>query len=208
MLKGIKNIIFDLGGVVLNIDYFAAVKAFEGYGIKAFDAHYSQMKQSPLFDDFEIGKVTPCQFRKAMRTHVDASLTDFRINKAWNAIILDFPPERIAFLDQIKNNYRTFLLSNTNKIHYNLYQKALKKQGYPNGLDDLFEKTYFSFKVGLRKPDAAIFNQLIHNEGILPEETLFIDDTFMHIETAQSLGFRTYHLNPKTEDISSLLKTE
>ena len=116
--NGIKNIIFDLGGVILDIDYNLTVKAFEKLGIPNFKAQYSKMSQSNLFDNIETGKINPEEFRNLIRVVAEKDVTDAEIDHAWNALILHLTQYRIEILKKLQNNYRLFLLSNTNKIHY------------------------------------------------------------------------------------------
>ncbi len=198
----IENIIFDFGGVVLNIDYQLTIDAFKEIGMDNFEKAYSQAAQIHLFDDLETGKITASEFRNGIRKVSGKNLKDEQIDYAWNKIILDLPENRIDLLVNLKKKYNTFLLSNTNIIHYELYIKQLHALGY-NTFDDIFKKAYFSFEMGMRKPDREIFNYVINNHGLNPEKTLFIDDSFQHIDTASTLGINTYHLK-KDIDITEL----
>jgi FMN phosphatase YigB (HAD superfamily) len=201
-LNGIKNIIFDLGGVILDIDYNLTVKAFDGLGIPNFKEQYSKMSQSNLFDNIETGKISPVEFRDLIREVAQKTISDAEIDTAWNALILHLPQYRIEILKNLQVNYRLFLLSNTNKIHYDDYSEVIKRENGIEGLELLFEKTYLSHEMGLRKPDPEIFQVVLNENNLVPKETLFIDDSPQHIASAKTLGIVAYHL--ENEDIGDL----
>jgi FMN phosphatase YigB (HAD superfamily) len=201
-LNGIKNIIFDLGGVILDIDYNLTVKAFDGLGIPNFKEQYSKMSQSNLFDNIETGKISPVEFRDLIREVAQKTISDAEIDTAWNALILHLPQYRIEILKNLQVNYRLFLLSNTNKIHYDDYSEVIKRENGIEGLEPLFEKTYLSHEMGLRKPDPEIFQVVLNENNLVPKETLFIDDSPQHIASAKTLGIVAYHL--ENEDIGDL----
>lgn len=192
--ENIKNIIFDFGGVILNIDHDLTTKGFIDLGVADFEEKYSQLVQTDLFDNFETGRITPEEFRKKIRTYIPGTVSGRQIDKAWNAMLMDIPRERIIFLENIRKKYRTFLLSNTNAIHYDIYLKDLqKKYGY-GSFSDLFEGVYFSFQVGMRKPDMKIFEFVLKENDLDPAETLYIDDSTQHVEGAKKAGLITCFL--------------
>lgn len=195
MIQGIRHIIFDLGGVLLNIDYGATEKAFFDLGITDFGALYSQLKQTLLFDDLETGRCTRDEFIEALQQAApEHHLTEEEIIAAWNAMLLDFPLRRLQLLQQLRNHYDLFLLSNTNEIHEAAFNETLFKTCGFNSIAHFFDRVYFSHRVGMRKPDAAVFRHILDENGIKPEYTLFIDDSPQHIETAKSLGIQTIFL--------------
>ncbi|MBL7890626.1 MAG: HAD family phosphatase [Bacteroidia bacterium] len=198
-LNRYKNIIFDLGGVILNIDYDLSVQAFRKLGLDNFQEHFSQAQQKHLFDQYEKGLITSDEFRAELLKHFDETVSVADIDNAWNALLLDLPKERLDVLLSAKSNYRTFLLSNTNEIHINEFNRYLKREFDLNSLKSFFEKAYLSYEIGMRKPDKEIFQFVLDQNGLLPEETLFIDDSKQHIDSAQKLGINTYWLtNGKT----------
>ncbi len=200
-LKNYKNIIFDLGGVILNIDYSLTANAFVELGVKDFERLFSQTKQQHLFDLLDKGTISPADFRNEIRKHLHSHLEDYIIDEAWNAMLLDLPKARLDFLKQLKATHHLFLLSNTNEIHINEFNKYLKKHfGIPN-LSSYFEKMYLSYKVGMRKPDVEIFELVLKENNLQPHETLFIDDSAQHIEGAKKLGINTYWLDASKESI-------
>ncbi|MDC0339174.1 HAD family phosphatase [Flavobacteriales bacterium] len=201
-LNGVKNIIFDLGGVILNIDYGQTANAFKKIGVANFDEIYSQAKQVQVFDKLETGELTPDEFREYMKEIVPSlQLSD--IDKAWNAMLLDLPASRIDLLKKLKKKYRLFLLSNTNEIHIKCFRKIIDSSYGENIFDAIFENQYYSSEIGMRKPNPECFQYVLEKNGMEPSETLFIDDSIQHVEGARKLKINAYHLMPG-EDITRL----
>jgi FMN phosphatase YigB (HAD superfamily) len=195
----IKNIIFDLGGVIININYHLTIQKFKNLGIENIENAYSQLRQENLFDQFEIGAITPAEFREGIRRMSSADISDEVIDKTWGAMLLDIPEERISLLQEAKKRYNTFLLSNTNEIHLGQFSGYIKQKFEIDGLGPLFIKDYYSHEIGLRKPNADIFEFVLAKNKLKPEETFFIDDSPQHIEAAVKLGIQAYHLtSPET----------
>jgi putative hydrolase of the HAD superfamily len=194
--SAIRHIIFDLGGVLLNIDYSATEKAFRQLGISDFQERYSQLSQNSFFDDWETGRLSREDFFKGLQHAGCEALSDAQIEQAWNAMLLDFPLRRLQLLQQLRLRYDLFLLSNTNEIHEEAFNKLLNQTCGWSSLGHFFDKIYFSHRVGLRKPGRDIFKRILQENGLKAEHTLFIDDSPQHIETAKSLGIRTIFLEP------------
>jgi len=191
--KPVKNILFDFGGVILNIDHQRVEKAFMNIGVGNFDELYSKAQQSHLFIDLEKGLIEPDKFREGLRKISGLDIDDELLDSTWNKIIGDYPPERINLLKRISGNYNLYLLSNTNIIHYNYYiTKFMDEFGFD--FNSLFRKTYWSFKIGKRKPDREVFEFVAQNSGILPAETLFLDDSEQNIKAASESGYRVFHI--------------
>jgi glucose-1-phosphatase len=195
-LTNIKNIIFDLGGVIINIDYDKSIRELKKYSKSGSAIEFTQRAQSQLFDLYETGNSTCQEFRDSLRHEYDLEATDEQIDEAWNAMLLDIPAERIELLRELSKQYRIFLLSNTNAIHLKRFNEMVEHSFTIPSLDSLFEQTYYSHLVGLRKPDAVIFEQILNENGLRKEETLFIDDSIQHIESAGKVGLQTLHLQP------------
>ena len=195
-LKNIQNIIFDLGGVILNIDYNLATQALRQFSSFQKDVEFSQKQQSELFDAYEKGEISSAEFRQQLREHYRINATDDQIDEAWNAMLLDFPQERINLLQALGSKYRLFLLSNTNEIHMLRFNQIANESFSIPSLDSLFEQVYYSHLIGMRKPDDIVFETILNQNGLKAEETLFIDDSIQHIESAQKLGIKTLHLAP------------
>jgi putative hydrolase of the HAD superfamily len=203
----IQNLIFDFGGVICNIDVSRTEMAFKNLGLQAFDKKSSITDSAGLFEKLETGSISPEQFRNEVKKIFDKPITDEQINHAWNAMLLDIPASRIKLLEDLHLNYRTFLLSNSNAIHYQKYLADFKQNyGYTN-FDELFEKAWFSFNIGLKKPNPAIFRYVTDQRGLNPAETLFIDDTLMHVEGARKAGLHAHHLKiAGNEEITDLFE--
>ncbi|MEH0154217.1 HAD family phosphatase [Limibacter armeniacum] len=199
-MKHIDNIIFDLGGVILNIRYQNSIEALSKLSGKDVQTLYTQHHQTSLFDDYETGKTTSAQFRQGLRELLETDLSDNQIDQAWNAMLLDLPAERIHLIEQIRKDKRVFLLSNTNEIHKTEFCKTFDTVmgAEYGGIDNVFEKAYYSHEMGDRKPHPSIFQTVIEEQKLDPAKTLFIDDTVQHIEGAQKTGLQTIHLNNGT----------
>ena len=190
MIK-INNILFDLGGVLYHIDYYATIKAFKKLGIKNFHEHFSQQQQNNLFDRLETGKISDEGFIKEMKVLLPHCTREEIIN-AWNALLIELPQENIQLLKDLSKEYRLFLLSNTNSIHINRINKLLYKDYNLKSLDPLFDKVYLSHQIGMRKPNREAFEWVLNDARILAEETLFIEDSLQHIKCANELGIKTW----------------
>ncbi|MFT4153622.1 HAD family hydrolase [Parafilimonas sp.] len=195
-----KNIIFDLGGVILNIDFRQTALAFAELGIGNFNEYYTLQSVTPLFEKLETGAISPDDFYDGFRHLAKMpALTNDQIRDAWNALLLDFPPERIAWLKKIKETYNIFLLSNTNQIHYDAFTQIYRRQIEDASFDDLFITAYYSHTLGLRKPAREVFETVLAKEKLPAGETVFIDDSLANVEAAQSVGLQGIHLpSPKT----------
>ena len=191
----IKNIIFDLGGVILDIDETIVYKELEKMGIKTSELAHSK-EFIEIMSKFDTGIYTASTFRKRMKALLGLEkMTDEKFDSIWNAMLLDIPRERVEAIEKVKKHYKIFLMSNTNVIHYDLYVRDLQLRFGYNEFDELFDKSYFSFAEHLEKPDPRFFELILDHEGLLPEETLFIDDTEKNINIAKSLGINTYHIS-------------
>ncbi|HZJ73300.1 MAG TPA: HAD family phosphatase [Perlabentimonas sp.] len=206
--KNIKNIIFDLGGVVLDIDYSLTIDAFRNLGVSNIDLLFGQAQQVELFDQMDKGLLSAEEFRNGIREISNLPLPDAAIDKAWSAMLLPFNTQRLELLKTIGKHYRTFLLSNTNAMHMGEYNKMLLNTYGLENLSIFFEKTYYSHIINMRKPDAEAFEIILHENSIKPSETLFIDDSIQHIDGAKKLGIFAYHLDVANgEHIDKLFTT-
>jgi glucose-1-phosphatase len=196
------NLIFDLGGVVLDIDYDRVAEAFQKLGLLDFDEIYSRKKQDHFFDDFEKGMMDDETFRKTINTFFNHPVPDVKIDEAWNSMLLEIPNERYHWLKSLKRSHRLFLLSNTNHIHVAAFTRIIIKKYGKNILEELFEKIYFSCELKMRKPDAEIFEKVVSENNLIPSQTLFIDDSVQHIEGAKKYGLNVLLLDKgkKLED--------
>ncbi len=191
-MQNITNIIFDYGNVIFEIDFQKAQQAFRALGIHQVEELYGHKSQSSLFDYFDKGLITSADFRDGLRDLAGmADLKDQELDNAWNALLLGVPKGNHELLLACKDKYRTFLLSNNNEIHYAWILDYLKKNHQINDNEGFFEKTYYSHFLGMRKPAASIFELVMNENNLDPTETLFIDDSPQHLETARKLGLQT-----------------
>lgn len=197
-LSQIKNIIFDFGGVIINISHQRVEQAFSDLGLHDFQELFNQATQSDLFQIFEKGEISPEEFRTRIRKLTGLRADDSIIDHAWNQIIGDYPSKRIELLKRIKENYKLFLLSNTNLIHYNFYITKFQNE-FEFPFHSLFDETYWSFKIGMRKPDPDPYLFVIQQNNLHPTESLFIDDSMQNIETAKQVGLQAIYLDEQTE---------
>ena len=186
----IKNILFDLGGVLYHIDYELTIKAFEKLGIKNFHYHFSQQKQNNLFVRLETGKISARDFIKDMKVLLPYCTREEIIN-AWNALLIGIPQENIQLLKDLSKQYRLFLLSNTNTIHIERINEQLSDAYGLKNFHPLFDKVYLSHEIGMRKPNQETFEWVLADAGILAQQTLFIEDSIQHIESASAIGIKT-----------------
>ncbi len=194
MKNNIKHIIFDLGNVILDIDYQLTIDAFKELGVQNFQEHFSKQKQSNFMDDFEMGKVSDYDFIAYAQSFCKDGTKPQDIIDAWNALLLDIPLRRLQILQQLQLDYDLYLLSNTNIIHEREYNKSVKEVcGYDN-LNIFFNKVYLSHRIGMRKPNDDVFLHVLNDQGLKAENTLFIDDSIQHIEAADKLGIQTIHM--------------
>ena len=198
-INGIKNIIFDFGGVVINLDSNLTIEKLKNLGLSDFENHFTQYKQSGLFTKLETGRISGEEFIEELALLYPVPPGKSELINAWNAMLLDFPEERAVLLRQLKSRYNTYLLSNTNELHLNYYFSRLKEWYGVNDMSSFFHKEYYSCGLNMRKPDLEIFEYVIKDNDLDPAETMFIDDSLQNIESALKLGLRAYHLvRPET----------
>jgi putative hydrolase of the HAD superfamily len=202
----VKNIIFDLGGVLINLDYPATEKKFKEFGLSNFNELFNQAKQNRLFDLYETGKISSDFFINEIINLSHHRLNRERIIEAWNAMLLDLPVERIEFLESINKRYQIFLLSNTNEIHIQSFKEILNFNIGYNRFLNCFKKVYYSFEIGLRKPDTEIFNFVLNQHNLIASETIFIDDSAQHILGAERCGIKSFLLDTQNTNVISLLQ--
>jgi glucose-1-phosphatase len=193
-MDAVKNIIFDLGGVLLNIDYNKTSDAFKKLGAADFDSFYSQQGANELFEALETGNITEADFYNTMQEHCSPNTSHKQIQEAWNAILLDFRRESLQFLSHLNNKYNLFLLSNTNIIHQVEFNKIFTQQIGHSRFDDFFVKSYYSHLIGKRKPYPSTYTYVLEDANISAGETLFIDDSKVNIEGAIEAGLKTHWL--------------
>jgi len=197
----IRNIIFDFGGVIYDIDHHLSKLAFENLGVKDFDQLFSHEVQTEVFEKLEKGQLSKKEFLDYLSGFVAPGTTHQQIEDAWCALLIGYDQEKMDLLKSLGANYRLFLLSNTNILHYEAFISDFDK---PEDLRDLFEEAWFSHEKGMRKPDSEIFLAILKQNRLKAEETLYIDDLDTNVFAANKFGIKAYYL--KNESILDLFE--
>ena len=207
-MQHIKNIIFDYGNVIFLLDFEKLKDGWRSLSIDNPDTFFSHGVQDPIFDAFDKGMASAAEFRDYIRQKIgNSNLSDKEIDAAWNSLLLGVEEGTHEVLAKLNKKYRTFLLSNINPIHYDFIMNYLNDEfGFDNN-DHLFEKTYYSHLIGIRKPDPAVFEKVLKENGLIAEETLFIDDIQANLEPAKALGINTF-LIKAPDTIQDFIKRE
>ncbi len=191
---GIKNIIFDLGGVIINLSVEKTHQAFASLSGLPVDEIKTIVHHGDFFNQYEKGLISDSEFRDHLRESLNLRVDDGELDNAWNAMLLDIPMERIRLLEQLKSGFRIFLLSNTNNIHLQSFNHQVKQLTGFNAIDEYFHQAYYSHLVKMRKPDLEIFEHVLHTSNLIPEETLFLDDNKDNLTGANKAGIKTFHV--------------
>jgi FMN phosphatase YigB (HAD superfamily) len=204
-MRHIKNIIFDLGGVIINLDTNKTIAEFNKLSYMPFEAIYTQASQSDIFDNLDKGLISDEEFFYEIRKQIRYEGPDHELLQAWNAMLLDVPEKRLDVLVQMKQNYNTFLLSNTCEPHIAAFEHDLYLKHGVKNFNDYFDEVYYSCRLGMRKPDKEIFEFVLKKNNLKPQETVFIDDSVQHVRGAGECGISAFLL-PKGEEIGDFLK--
>jgi len=204
-MEPFKNLIFDIGDVIIDIDYQVTIREFQKLATVDFSQVVSYSHQNKIFDLFEVGKITAAQFRDQLRPFLKPNIPDDAIDKAWNAIMIAFPVYKFDMLKELKTRYHTFALSNINEIHVaTLNRIALTKLGNPD-FESFFHHAYYSNEIGHRKPEKEIFQFILEMENLNPDQTFFVDDKKENVDAAKTLGIHAYQLTDRNK-LTDLLK--
>ena len=193
----IKNIIFDLGGVLLNVEMQNTIEAFARLGWKETDQQGDAQNRLEVFQKLETGADSPIRFRENIRKILPGRPAADEIDQAWNAMLIDFFPGTVDYLSELKSGYSLYLLSNTNALHLKHFREMFfNDYGFP--IDNLFEKTYYSHEIGFRKPNPMAYLKVLEDAVLLPEMTLFVDDLKINTDAAAELGMKVLHIEAGT----------
>ena len=192
MDKNIKNIVFDLGGVLIDLDFKSAINGLQKAGFTNVKEQLQAFDREGIFQKFELGEISADEFRASIRENSNVSLTDEEVDSLWNLMLLEIPHEKLELILDLRSKYMVYLLSNTNSIHWDYVCKnAFNYRGFR--MDDYFEETFLSYEMHLAKPDKAIFEKMLNDANLLPEETLFIDDLEANCKAAEEVGIHAHH---------------
>lgn len=201
-LENISTLIFDFGGVIVNLDLPLCISNLKKIGVTGIEHYLSNFGQADFFLQWEKGEIGPEEFRNKIRNISTLNPSDEEINAAWCSFLQDIPESRVKLLVELRKKYRLLLLSNTNPLHIHINAKdEFGKYGY--SMQDLFDKCYLSYEMGVTKPNREIFEMLLQDSGLTAEECLFLDDGIKNTEAAHALGFKTYLVTPG-EDLGFL----
>ena len=194
-MKNVKAIIFDLGGVILNINYQKTITQFKNLGVITDDSYFSKNFQTDVFNQIETGKISEEEFLLELQKK-NTAISIKKLKNAWNAMLLDLPHKRIDLLKKIKETFSIYLLSNTNAIHIAEFKRQLGPDLY-HEFYNLFDKIYYSHEIGFRKPDPKAFHIILEENKLATDEVFFIDDSIQHIKAAKKIGIKTGYLSKK-----------
>ncbi len=194
MKAGIKNIIFDLGGVILNLAVENTHREFSRLSGLPPEEIKTRVHQANYFHAYERGLISDADFRNHLRQSLQLQVTDSELDNAWNAMLLDIPLERFELLQQLKQTHRVFLLSNTNEIHRQCFNGIVHQTSGKANIDHYFHQAYFSHQLKLSKPDIAIYQHVLADQNLLPHETVFLDDNQDNLTGAAKAGLHTFYV--------------
>lgn len=202
-MEKVENIVFDLGGVILDIDYNLTRAAFEKLGVVHFDEMYSQSTADRLFQKLETGKISEEDFYKEFNQCTGLHLSPKEIRDAWNAMLLHFREDSLQSLNELGHRYKIFLLSNTNHIHITCFKNIFNEKKRDKPFDEYFTRAFYSCNIGLRKPNPECYEWVLNELSAEARKTLLIDDSEGNIEGAKKAGWQTLYLRP-TQKIEQL----
>lgn len=189
--KGIKNLIIDFGGVLIDLDRQRCIENFKRLGLPDVEVVLDIYHQQDFFQKYEKGLITSAEFRDVIREKIGKPVTDAQIDDAWNSFLVSIPAAKLDLLLNLRKDYVVYLLSNTNEIHWQWScQHAFPYKTFR--VENYFEHIYLSYEMNMAKPDAEIFQKVLDDTGIIPAETLFIDDSAANCRAAEALGITTY----------------
>jgi glucose-1-phosphatase len=204
--KNISTLIFDFGGVLINLDINQCILNFKHLGLQNFEQYLNNFAQSGFFMQLEKGEIGAEEFRNEIRKLTPTTLTDAQIDEAWCSFLLEIPEEKLEMLIELRKKFRVLLLSNTNIIHFPNSEKLLfTDKG--RKLSEYFDRCYLSYEMKMAKPDIHIFENILAAENVQGNECLFLDDGLKNTVVAETLGIQTYLVN-EHEDLSFLLNPE
>lgn len=194
---GIDTIIFDLGNVIIDIDYDVMIAAFRQIAARDFSHLISYTQQDDLFSRYERGDISSAEFRAALRPYLRDGVTDQDIDRAWNAILYHYPPDKLRRLTALRGGYKLYALSNINEIHLTDIDRYVSANLGAADMRSYFHHAYYSHELRMRKPEAGIYQAVIDHAGIIPAQALFIDDKKENTDAAAAWGLRVHHLTDR-----------
>ncbi len=204
----IHVVIFDFGEVLIELDYPKIIRGFSNVANKNHHEIEEMVVSAPLLQDFEVGKISPEEFRKGINNLLGTSLTTSELHNIWNSILKRMPAHRLQWLEEIGNRYDTYILSNTNEIHEKAFDKIILEASGKPSLDNFVRKVYFSHEIGLRKPSKECYEYVAQDIGVPVAEILFLDDRQDNIEGARSVGWQTIQITDSDKQLKEIFNIE
>lgn len=190
-----KNLIFDIGNVIVDIDYTMPLKEFQKLSNIDFTEIVSHSQLPSVFHQFEKGRISVTDFHRELKQFLRKEVTDQEILHAWNSILIHYPKQKFDLLNRLRSTYKVYALSNINETHVEAINAAVREKFGAKAFSDYFDAAYYSNEIGCRKPEAEIYEWVKQKENLIPEETFFVDDMPENVEAAKKAGWRAFHLN-------------
>lgn len=199
-----RNLIFDLGDVIIDIDYAITVAEFQKLAKVDFSEIVSYSRQHHVFDRLEKGQISEADFWAEIKLLMKPDVTNEELINAWNSILINYPKYKIELLQNLRSRYQVFALSNINEIHIREIDRVAKEQFGAQRFADFFHKAYYSNETGYRKPESEIYELVLKSEQLNPSETFFVDDKAENVEAARNLGIQAYQLTNRDKLVDLL----
>jgi FMN phosphatase YigB (HAD superfamily) len=200
--KNITAIIFDIGNVLVDIDYEVMASEFKKLSLIDFHQIVTYSHQDRVFDQYEKGLISTTDFRNTLRKYLRPEVTDVEIDSAWNAILIHYPAPKFELLKALRDRYKLFALSNINDLHLGAIDVQVQNRFGATDMGSYFDHAYYSHEMGYRKPEKEIYQLVLEGQGLNPAHTLFIDDKLENTNAAAALGIQVYHLADRDELLS------
>ena len=197
LLKNIDTIIFDIGNVLIDIDYEVMVAEFAKIASVDFHQIVTYTHQDRVFDQYERGQISSAQFRDTLRKYLKPGVTDEEIDTAWNSILIHYPAEKFELLKKLRNQYQILALSNINELHVAAIDAMVQDQFGAEDMSSYFDHAFYSHEMGTRKPEKEIYQMVLDRKSLEPSRTLFIDDKLENVSAAAALGIKVHHLTDR-----------
>ena len=192
-----KNLIFDLGNVIIDIDFNLTFRAFSKLSSEySWEEVRHFIKEKHIWEDYEKGLSDDIEFRETLRKELKIKASDSELDKAFCGLLQKIQPERIKLIEELSKRYRLFILSNTSNIHFQQVEKLLFESAGINHFSEIFETVFLSFEMGKLKPEIEIYQQVLKEANLQANETLFLDDMLINLEAASTLGIHTKQIIP------------
>lgn len=195
---GITTIVFDLGGVIIDLDKGRCIESFKRLGYENIEEKLSNFRQTGEFLELEEGRIDVATWRQKVRTELNEGVTDQEIDTAFNDFLVGIPLKKLQMLRSLRKKYRVAMLSNTNALMFETkIPQLFKVEGLE--MEEYFDIMFLSYKMNMSKPSSDIYTTMLQELNCNPSEVLFLDDGLANIDAAKALGINTMHIEPYTD---------